>query len=454
MIASLFGLNHSSPSEEKTMTVTTTNIHQTAPNLDSAATDREMVELPALDEKKDEETAEVEDDFDPNGKNIPDVTLGAVKDLPVVLAGMNFDDIRRALRFKYNLFVKDEPTFPDLYIISYEKRERQSSSPWQVTLDATQQAIVDQYRGVIVEKSTNKPLCYTFDRMNRHLPDEWDLKECEIMESCDGSQIKIFYYEKGGFWVVSTTRRIDASRSYFFSKKSFLELFQEAATVLDWSKLDKKCCYSFVLYHPENRVVMKHEASGLIHVLTRNMETMEILYNDNVGLPRAKTLKFQNRKEIWGTLKKFPYFREGYVIRHGSTFIKVVNRKYQDVKSLRGNTSSIIQHFFDLRRENKMADFLRYYSEHTQTFSDLEMAFQNLCMMTYNEYIMFRVRKAIESSQVTWFLKHALYTIHGEHLQTHVRIRLPDVQRIMAGMTSYSLRKMVEEASDLPYSYL
>ena len=153
-------------------------------------------------------------------------------------------------------------------------------------------------------------------------------------------------------------------------------------------------------------------------------------------------------------MKKFPYFREGFVIRHGTTFIKVVNIKYQDVKGLRGNTSSIIQHFFDLRREKKLQEFLRYYPEHTQTFTSLEKSFFNVCMITYNEYIMFRVRKAIDASQVTWFLKRALYHIHGEHLQTHVRIRMVDVQRIMAGMSSYDLRRMIEDANNLPYNYM
>lgn len=390
-------------------------------------------------------------------ENIKDIELGSVSKLSEMLSGYSYAEIRASLHYKYGLTVKDEPSFEKLYMITYQKRERlpqaQDGAESQ-PLTPDQQKIVDQYRGIIVEKDTNRPLCYTFDRMSRHLPDDWDVKECEVTETCDGSQIKIFFYEEGNFWVVSTTRRIDASRTYFFSEKSFLDMFQDSATHLDWNRLNKDCCYSFVLSHPENRVVTRHERPGLTHVLTRNMKTFEIVKDDDIGIDRPHKLVFQQKRDIWNAVKRLPYYKEGYVVRKGDQYVKIINKKYQEVKNLRGSSSSLLTHFFHLRKTNKINQFLKYYPEFRETFAAFEDSFYNLCCHAYNEYVLLRVRKVIEITQVLPFLKPVLYRIHGIHIQRHIRITLGDVQRHLEQYSPYNLRRLVDMANGLPFAFL
>jgi hypothetical protein len=386
-------------------------------------------------------------------ENIPDIKLGPVRELPTFLKGFTFEDIRKGLFYRYGLLVHEEKSISNLYMICYEKSEKVSKKTKKVILTEEERDLVNQYRGVIVEKETNKVMCYTFDKMNRHLPEDWNLEDCEIMESKDGSQIKCFYDEKSKFWVISTTRKIDASKSYFFSNKSFFELFNESAFHLNWERLNKECCYSFVMSHPENRVVTKYKKPYLLHVLTRNMKTFELV-KDDIGIPRPESLKFLNKQQLFYSIKKLPSYKEGYVIRKGDTFVKVINKSYQFVKNLRGSSTSLLYHFFDLEQKKKTNLFLKYYPEFSETFKYFNACFHNLVTLAYNEYVLLRVRKNIEPPQILPFLKPVLYRIHGIHLNKKMRVRMQDVKNHLSLYPPHVLRRLVDSANSLPYSFI
>ena len=385
-----------------------------------------------------------------DNENIVDIELGSVSVLQSVLGDMKYETIRKSLYRKYGLITKDETNIPGLYMITYNKADKISVKN-RVELTKEQQNVVSQYRGIIVEKDTNKPLCYTFNKMTRHLPEEVDLNNCKITAACDGSQIKMFWYDNK--WVVSTTRRIDASQSYFFSNKSFMEMFKDASEALDFSNLDKKCCYSFVLAHPDNRVVARHNKPFLTHVLTRNMETFEVDLN-NVGVAQPTPVTFKNRSDMWKSIKHLPYYKEGYVVQVGDTFIKLINSKYQEVKDLRGNSSSLLFQYFHLKKLNKIKLFLSYYPETSETFRHFEECFQNLCYIVFNEYVQTRVRKVLQPTTILRFLKPVLYRIHGFHLKTKTRVRLSDVKTHLEEYPPYILRKLVDSTNELPYSFV
>ena len=460
-IATLLGLNNSSSLEDKTVETycNKKTMNQLKEYIDNV-TVVNTVSSEESDSENDEKTINIkssskqyDDDNLPNIKddeNITDINLCSVKELQSVLGNMKYEDVRKGLYKKYGLITKDEETIPGLYMITYNKPESVSSKN-KIVLTKEQQQIVSQYRGVIVEKNTNKPVCYTFEKMSRHFPDEWDLTNCNITSSCDGSQIKVFYYNEQ--WVVSTTRRIDSSCSYFLSNKSFGEMFQEASVSLKWDTLNKKYCYSFVLAHPDNRVVSRHTKPFLTHVFTRNMETYEII-NDDIGVSRPQSFSFNNKNDIWKVIKRLPYYKEGFVVQKGDIFIKLVNSKYQEVKDLRGNSNSPLYHYFNLKKQNKIKLFLSYFPESSETFKYFESCFQNLCLLAYNEYILLRIRKVILPPQVLQWLRPVLYKLHGIHITNNIRIRLADVKSHMETYEPYLLQKLVDSANDLPYTLL
>ncbi len=458
-ISTHLGINDSSATEEKKIESVTKNSLDTldAPeNLDTQPIQSVEPVQPvqrAQPQTKDFQKFHQRDDDHVNiddDETIPDIELKSVKELSSVLGNMEYEDIRKGLYKKYGLVSKDEPSVPGYYMITYNKDNR-SFRKNNLSLTKEQLATISQYRGVIVEKNTNRPVCYTFNKMSRHLPDEWELSDFKVTTSYDGSQIKIFWNNQGNHWAVSTTRRIDAARSYFFSNKSFMEMFQESSSSLNWDNLDKKCCYSFVLAHPENRVVARHNNPFLTHVFTRNMDTFEIVDVD-IGVPKPEVATFTTKPDIWKEIKRLPYYKEGFVVQKGDEFVKLVNTKYQEVKDLRGSSSSLLFHYFHLKKQNKIRDFLSYYPETSETFKYFEKCFKNLCLVSYNEYILLRVRKVIQPPQVLRFLKPVLYKLHGLHLENKIRIKLSDVHSHLETYEPYMLRRLVDMVNGLPYS--
>ena len=384
-----------------------------------------------------------------NNEKVPFFELSTIDTLSSVLGNTSYEIVRKSLYTYYGLITKEEETYPNLYMITYNKNNKYNKNKVEVTEE--KKNIVSQYRGIIVEKNTNKPVCYTFSSMKRHLPDEITLENCNITYSYDGSQIKVFYDVSSKSWVVSTTRRIDSSKSFYFSNKSFYDMWKESIT-LDYEKLNKDYCYSFILQHPDNHVVARHSKPNVIHVLTRNMRTYKLV-EENIGVSKPTTVSFTNKGEIWKSIKRLPFYKEGYVVKYNDMFVKLVNNKYQEVKELRGSSYSLLFHYFCLKKEHKIRKYLSYYPEVSETFSQYEKLFHNLCMIAYNEYIMVRVRKAIDIKNSLQFLKPVLYKLHGIHITKKYKITLRSVVKHFESYDPQLLKSLVDKSNQLSYSY-
>jgi len=175
-----------------------------------------------------------------------------------------FAEVRDHLS-SFNIVCKVDPNNDNLYLITYDREKSDFTLPF-----------MKQCRGTILEKGTNKIVCYTFDKGLDFEFSDYDLNDkemqlkvvggedldwnsCQVEESVDGTQIRLFYYD--GKWCKATTRCSDAYRAYWYSDRSFGDLFDEAAELggFNYDALDKSCCYSFVLCHPENRIVVRYD---------------------------------------------------------------------------------------------------------------------------------------------------------------------------------------------------
>ena len=84
--------------------------------------------------------------------------------------------------------------------------------------------------------------------------------------------VNIFYDKKQGKHIISTRSRVGA-KCYWTSDKMFNEMFEEVAMKngLDFSSFHQDICFTFVLIHPKNRIVVKHTNADLILVCARRL---------------------------------------------------------------------------------------------------------------------------------------------------------------------------------------
>jgi len=313
---------------------------------------------------------------------------------------VSFESVKENMALN-NLHVKDDTSSStNLYMIYYSFGQD------------LPQAWMRQCRGIILEKETNRIVCYTFDK-NYDSITELEPNYNRIEELIDGTQIRLFFYN--GEWRCATTRCIDAKKAYWFSDKSFFDMFGEAATAIgfDLNKLDKACCYAFVLCHPENRIVVKYEKPALYHVLTRNMNTLQETECD-IGV--AKPRRYDS----------LPASGIAIIVDRNGRRMKVQDDKYKLMKELRGNGNNLFFRYLELRKDGLVDQFLEYYPEYEKKIEEYQREFANMTSEIYKLYVSKHITHGI-TDETPKHMKHILYMLHGNYLRTGRKITYVNV---------------------------
>lgn len=248
-----------------------------------------------------------------------------------------FDEVKILLESEpYFLRVKESPAYPTLYIVSYKLGDSPLSN-----------LVVQECRGIILEKNTNKIVCYPFNKFfnfNEENAPELDPKTTKVYEKLDGSFMKLFWYNEE--WILTTNNAIDA-RSNIPHKlengsKSFYDLFHESFDKFPYEKLVKKYTYMFEMCHPHTSIVVQHSKPSVYLIGVRDMETfdeVEIERFPFFKLPQSFNLS--TLEECSKTLAKDftnPYEFEGFVlVDHMFRKVKMKTKEYVEIHHTASN---------------------------------------------------------------------------------------------------------------------
>ena len=213
-------------------------------------------------------------------------------------------------------------------------------------------------------------------------------------EFVEGTMINAFWDSSVGLaggWEISTRNTVGATSSFFKgeNKKTFRTMFLEAAKEVNLSleHLNKEFCYSFVLQHPENRIVVPFKKPDLYLVALYNIKIVDghtmVMSYPMIDLKKfhwgPAAIKFPEIYE-WNTytdmIEKYAsmntsYSTLGVVVYNNLTGerMKIRNPVYEQVRNLRGNQPKLQYQYLSLRKEGKVADFLKFYPENKKEFS-------------------------------------------------------------------------------------
>ena len=222
----------------------------------------------------------------------------------------------------------------------------------------------------------------------------------------EGTMINVFYdknFGVNGCWQIATRNTIGANVSFYKgSKKTFNNMFMEAcaANNFNLNTLNSQYCYSFVLQHPENRIVIpfKHPQLYLVSVYEIIQKNDEIIVQeqdiDNVkahGLWHITSIKFAEKYQFTkysDLINQFaspntPYDVVGIIIKNKDTGerFKIRNPTYEQVRQLRGNQPKLQYQYLCLRNSGQLPEFLKYYPE---TKADMSKFRDEVHMFTKN----------------------------------------------------------------------
>jgi hypothetical protein len=257
-------------------------------------------------------------------------------------------------------------------------------------------------------------------------------------EFVEGTMINVFYDSSILSWKIATRNTVDAE-VYFYKKengKTFNAMFFEACEQNNFNleMLNKQFCYSFVLQHPENRIVVPFqspqlylvEAYGIMNnenviIIPQNINeirTSGIFMNTGIRFPEV--YEFTTYTEL---IEKFasantPYNIMGIVIKNVLTNerIKIRNPIYEEVRHLKGNQTKTLYQYLHLRKEGNLPKYLKFYPESKKEFSECREKVHIFTNTLHQNYLACYVRKEKPLKEYGSQFRTHMFNLHQQFI--------------------------------------
>ena len=379
----------------------------------------------------------------------------------------SYNDIVKESK-KYGLCVKysNDENLKDLFLLA-NKNDNEIENTIENEIDINVNELLNsQANGIILEKETNKvvAMCqnklitYTDNDNSKNNISQFlqqsDLKRIEYCE--DGTMIRLYNYNDT--WYTSTTRCIDASKSYWTSTKNFSDLFWDVFDKDLLTTLDKTYTYVFVLLHKENRIVVRHKINMLVYISRINNETFIEDYtqqfNNVYGIRRPKQIDTRefyklnlSNNDIMEML--FSPFKRGILIKtlnkETSQLItyKFDFKNYIDIKVIRGNVPEVRMRYLELLNEPQRLHILEQnYNEYKFMFKLIKNEIFKLTKIIHQLYIDSHIKHIITINEDNIYYK-TLRQLHAQYKITNVPITFSEVQKKIYTMDKKIIKKLL-----------
>ena len=288
----------------------------------------------------------------------------------------------------------EDKDYTNVYLLKYDREKSDINN-----------ILVRECRGIILEKETNKVVCYGLNKMNsknefeKIASDIWS--ECKIEDSIDGTQIRLYYNNK---WVITTARCIDGYKSKWNYVKSYGILFDDVKHLVDLNKLNKNYTYTFIMKHVENRIIENVKDNDLYHIHTRDNISLNEVEHD-IGVKKPTKYHFESLKDLKDELGVMTFETMGYVVSYENEKYMYRCKEYESVKELKEN--------------NKLESFLFYFPEYEKLFKYTEDKLLNLYKNIHNLYLNKFIYKNIEFKDINITYRSIIYNLHGLFKETN-----------------------------------
>jgi len=268
-------------------------------------------------------------------------------------------------------------------------------------------------------------------------------KDVVAEEFIEGTMINVFWDSSlgiNGSWEISTRNTVGATSTFYKGKdsKTFRDMFLEAAKEcnLEIAKLDTKYCYSFVLQHPDNRIVVPFkkpmlylvgmyyiENSGdTCNVHVADTTTFKKYFSEDVksSVKFPEIYKFSSYAELvekYGSMNT-SYSIVGVILHNRATGerAKIRNPVYEQVRGLRGNQPKLQYQYLCLRKEGKVGEFLKFYPENKKEFSGFRDQVHLFTDTLFNNYVSCYMKKEKPLGQYPDKYRTHMYNIHQKYI--------------------------------------
>jgi hypothetical protein len=279
------------------------------------------------------------------------------------------------------------------------------------------------------------PKSYQHDLFKKMYP----ICECVGEEFVEGTMINVFFdkdLNDEGDWEMATRSTVGGKICYFKVgeydyKKSFRYMFLDVceSVGLNFDILPKEYCYTFVFQHPHNRIVIPFSEKNLYLVKVYKIEDYKIvdipcenilayLKNTQVRLP--KKIELTTYDDLYHKMQDLDdYKMVGIMINHKKTGTrtKIRNAAYEEIRLLRGNQPKLQYRYLELRKQNKLNDYLLYFPESRGEFSKYRDQLYKFTRNLHTNYVRCFVKKIKPLKEFQYQYRTHMYQLHQLYLQ-------------------------------------
>lgn len=282
------------------------------------------------------------------------------------------------------------------------------------------------YRSVVVRE--HQIVCYS---PPKSLAPEYFIEKYPVITSdivvqefVEGTMINAFWDTETSAWEIAT-RKVIGARASFSSEKQFRDMFFEALDECGLNmeeSLDKNMCYSFVMQHPDNRIVTPYKKPTLCLVAMYSFEDQtNIIHHDiyeeryrikNVRVPNI--YEYNDYNQVQKIFTNASCFLMGVVIYNKTTDerMKYRNKKFETAKNIRGEKEKLKYLFQSLKREGRADKFLELFPEHTERFAEFNADITKAANGLFRSYLNCYVNKRESVAVMQPETKKHLYALH------------------------------------------
>jgi hypothetical protein len=325
-------------------------------------------------------------------------------------------------------------TYDNLVLVKYRKNNLYSQN--SQTLGLWRSVVLDTKNKKIVSFAPPKSLEWgSFSKTN-------SLNGCITTKFEEGTMCNLFFNEEVENWDICTRSGIGGRYKFFQDlEKTFRYMFLEAMNHvgLEFGMLKKDLCYSFVLQHPDNRIVVPHKNMQLVLTNVYSFKNMCViehtrdLFNieedleskvkiimENILTPLTTIDTGGNWPELFKEYQRMDrqYTDVGIQVYNPCTGFrtKLRNPSYEQVKYLKGNSPKIQFQYYNLRRANKVKEFLKYYPEYKNEFSRLREELHKWTDQLFTNYHNCYIKKTKPLRNFAYQFKPHIYKLHKIYL--------------------------------------
>ena len=237
---------------------------------------------------------------------------------------------------------------------------------------------------------------------------QWPIENALVELFIEGTMINVFFDEE---WHIST-KSVIGGVCTFESSVPFSELFKECldAEHMTLNQLNPSYCYSFVMQHPKNPIVMPVAAPKLWLVAVYEIRD-GVVEERPIPFLNPPRFAFLSYEEAWWMVQN--NFCKGYMIKCNGFRTKIRNDRYNAMALVRGNAPFAYK-YLTIRNTKDSAIHFDHFPWDKERAQQIEEDIHHCSKGLLEEYRACFIRKSITHSESP--MKAYLYDLHGIYL--------------------------------------